>query len=271
MNGIDIFRGGWAATWTRWAGLGGEMRRGGRDAASLLLLAISPSSYRAPYRSEMARQIYLGTAPVLLWFTLLVSLVSLVLIRIVVVTAASYGLSQYALEMVVRVLVLELIPLSAALFVGLRLSLPGFSGVASLRARGEFEKLRQRGLDPLRTLVVPRVVGCLFAVPALAVVSGVTALVLAYLIVHGPTPWAFDSYTRRVGHVFSPVVSVVFALKTVGLSLVVALVPFVSALRPRDAGPRRSRAALNPQLRNLVVMFVLILLVELLSLVGNYY
>ena len=43
------------------------------------------------------------------WFTLLAALVSLVLIRIVVVTAVSYGLSRYALEMVVRVLVLELI------------------------------------------------------------------------------------------------------------------------------------------------------------------
>ena len=54
------------------------------------------------------------------WFTALSALVSLVIIRIVLVTALSYGLSRFALEMVVRVLVLELIPLSAALFVALR-------------------------------------------------------------------------------------------------------------------------------------------------------
>ena len=41
-----------------------------------------------------------------------------------VVTALSYGLSRYALEMVVRVLVLELIPLSAALFAALRSRMP---------------------------------------------------------------------------------------------------------------------------------------------------
>lgn len=51
------------------------------------------------------------------------TLLSLVLIRVVVVTALSYGLSQYALQMVVRVLVLELIPLSAAMFVALRAGL----------------------------------------------------------------------------------------------------------------------------------------------------
>jgi phospholipid/cholesterol/gamma-HCH transport system permease protein len=187
------------------------------------------------------------------------------------VTAASYGLSQYALEMVVRVLVLELIPLSAALFVAVRLSLPGFAELSAQRARGAFEAVQGRGLEPLRLLVAPRVAGGLFAVPALAVVSGVAALVLAYLVVHGFTPWAFEAYTRRVGHVFSPVVSVVFALKTAGLSLVVALVPFVSALRPREAAAQRRRAALNPQLRALVQMLVLILLIELLALVGNYY
>ena len=44
---------------------------------------------------------------------MLSALISLVLIRIVVVTALSYGLSQFAVQMVVRVLVLELIPTTA--------------------------------------------------------------------------------------------------------------------------------------------------------------
>jgi hypothetical protein len=71
------------------------------------------------------RQIYLATAPLLTWFVMLSALVSLVLIRIVVATSVSYGLSQYALEVLVRTLVLELIPLYAALFVAVRFSMPG--------------------------------------------------------------------------------------------------------------------------------------------------
>ena len=50
------------------------------------------------------------------------ALFNVVLIRIVVVTAFAYGLSQYALNMVVRVLVLELVPLVAALFVTIRIT-----------------------------------------------------------------------------------------------------------------------------------------------------
>ena len=83
----------------------------------------------------------------LLWFIVLSSLISLVIIRIVVVTAVSYGLSQYALEMVVRVLVLELIPLTAVVFAALRCALPNAAEILEMRMRGEFDALAQQGID----------------------------------------------------------------------------------------------------------------------------
>ncbi|HVL43756.1 MAG TPA: ABC transporter permease, partial [Acidovorax sp.] len=88
----------WAVAWWRILYLG----------AVVLVLVLSPSSYGKGTRRALARHLYLDTAPVLLGFTVLAALISLVLTRIVVVTALSYGLSRYALEMVIRVLVLEL-------------------------------------------------------------------------------------------------------------------------------------------------------------------
>ena len=70
----------------------------------------------------MLRHIYAAAGPGLAGFTTLMALFNVVLIRIVVVTAFAYGLSQYALNMVVRVLVLELVPLVAALFVAINYS-----------------------------------------------------------------------------------------------------------------------------------------------------
>jgi phospholipid/cholesterol/gamma-HCH transport system permease protein len=90
----------WALAWWRILYLG----------AVVCVLVLSPSSYGKVTRRALARHLYLDTAPVLLGFTALAALISLVLTRIVVVTALSYGLSRYALEMVIRVLVLELIP-----------------------------------------------------------------------------------------------------------------------------------------------------------------
>ena len=99
----------------------------------------------------MARHLYMDTAPVLLWFTVLTSLISLVIIHIVVVTSISYGLSRYALEMVVRVLVLELIPLTAAMFVALRCALPNAAEIATLRAQGVLSTPTADGTGPAAT------------------------------------------------------------------------------------------------------------------------
>lgn len=235
--------------------------------ASVLALALAPSSYRRANRAALARHLYLGTAPLLPWFTVLVAVTSLVLIRIVVVTAASYGLSRYALDMVVRVLVIELIPLTAALFVAVRSTLPAGAELGALARGGAFEAQRQQGLDPLQTEVLPRVLGGIFAVVALAAISCAMSLVLAYLVVHGMTWAALATYTRKVGQVFTPAVSLVFVLKTVAFSLAVSLIPAVSGLR----APVPTATRPLPELQGLVRMFLLILLIEVASLVVNYY
>lgn len=233
--------------------------------AVLLVLALSPSSYRGPHRADLARHFYQDTAPVLLWFTLLSSLISLVIIRIVVVTAISYGLSQYALQMVVRVLVLELIPLTAAIFVALRIALPNGSEIAALRARGDLESLRKG--EGLRREVLPRVLAGMFSVLMLAAVASVVTLVLAYLSVHGFSAGALARYTRTVGQVFSPAITLIFTVKTFLLSLAVSLLPVASALY--DLPRLRSRT--SAELQALVRLFLVMLLIEAASLVGNYY
>lgn len=247
----------WFSGWWRIVHLG----------ALLLVLGLSPSSYARENRAAMARHIVVGTAPILLWFTLLSSLIGLVVIRIVVVTAASYGLSQYALQMVVRVLVLELIPLTAAIFVALRIGLPDGRELARMRLRGDLDALRQKGLDPLRHEVLPRVLAGGFAVLMLAAVAGVVTLVLAYLTVHGFTLGALERYTRTVGQVFSPAVTLIFTIKTLLLALAVSLIPVASALYDQPRGRVRTSA----ELQALVRLFLVMLLIEAASLIGNYY
>jgi len=234
--------------------------------AVLMVLALSPSSYTRDTRARIARAIVLEATPILLWFTLGAALFGLVLIRIVVVTAASYGLSQYALQMVVRVLVLELIPLTAAIFVALRIGLPDGRELARMRLRGELDALCRRGLDPLRHEVLPRVLAAALAVLLLAAVASVTTLVLAYLTVHGFALGGFERYTRIVGQVFTPPVTLVFMLKTLLLALAVSLIPAASAIDAQSP----SGARMGAELQALVRLFLVMLLIEVMSLVGNY-
>jgi phospholipid/cholesterol/gamma-HCH transport system permease protein len=236
--------------------------------AQIVVLACLPSSYaKGERRLAVWRNLYLATAPLLTGFLVLSALVSVVLIRIVVATALSYGLSQYALEVLVRTLVLELIPLYAALFVAVRYAMPGAQAVR----KGLAMVQRNGGVIEAQTLLrnelLPRALASMFSVLLLAALSCVVALVLAYLTVYGFSPWGLPTYTRNVGGVFSPAVTLIFSLKTLFFSLAVAVVPLAAAAQP-DAQGRYSRRSDISQFARL---FSVVLLIEVVSLVGNYY
>lgn len=235
--------------------------------ALLAALALSASSWRPEARAALARHAYTDTAPILPGFTVLSALITLVITRIVVVTAQSYGLSQYALEMVIRVLVLELIPLGAALVVALRCTIPNGAALAVMRRRGRFEQLRGQGLDPLAIEAMPRMVAGLFSTITLAALSSVVGMVVAYLAVYGLSEAGLPAYSRMFGRVFDGTVSLIFVLKTVLFSLAVSVIPLASGLVELRATRSRETAALQ----GLVRLFAVLLVLEAVSLIGNYY
>ncbi|MBN8454956.1 ABC transporter permease [Accumulibacter sp.] len=162
-----------------------------------LAAALSPSIYTPDVRHVVASGICSATAQAAPRFLALAGLLSLVIVHIVVVTAQSYGLSQFALSTVIRVLVVELLPLAAALFVSLRLSPDAASPTVGPHA------------DSLAGVVSRFVLVIL-----LTTASGVIALILAYLSVYGFTPWGLSAFTRTIGQVFDPLVLMALALKT---------------------------------------------------------
>ncbi len=246
---------GWALAWWRIVYLG----------AVAMVLVLSPSSYGRKGRQLLAHRIYLDTAPILLGFTVLAALLSLVITRIVVVTALSYGLSRYALEMVIRVLVLELIPLTSSMFVAMRCAIPAGEQLAALRQSGHLARLEQAGADPVRMELLPRVVAAAFASLTLAALSCVVALCMSYFSVFGISTAGLDAFTRMFGHVFSPEVTVVFTLKTLFFSLAIAVIPMTAGMYNDGVDSRRT------ELGGLARMFAVLLLIEIVSLVGNYY
>jgi phospholipid/cholesterol/gamma-HCH transport system permease protein len=147
-----------------------------RFAALMLTLAATPSSYREGRWSIVATHLVRGVGGALGWFTLIAALMTLVITRIVLVTAFSYGLSQYALEMVIRVLVLELIPLIAALFVAVRSALPAGGEITTMRRRGELDAQARAGRDPLQHELLPRALASLFLVALLATAAAKRAV-----------------------------------------------------------------------------------------------
>jgi phospholipid/cholesterol/gamma-HCH transport system permease protein len=235
--------------------------------AVALVMAFSFSTWNRASRRVTSRYIYASTWQVLPWFTVLAALIGLVVTRIVLVTASSYGLSRYALEMVVRVLVLELIPLSAAMFAALRASMAFDAAAIGLARSGLTEPAANaEAVRQLRRELVPQVLANTFAVLSLATASSIVVLVLAYLNVYGLSPWGLADYTRTVGRVFEPVVTIGFMLKTLLFGLAVALVP-TAAILELQRYPRRLASTVQPGALRL--LFVL-LMIEAASLAVKY-
>lgn len=246
----------WAAAWARIFFFGSVM----------LVRALSRHSYTPQTRHNLARHVYVDTAPILGWFTVLIALFSVIITRIVIVTAANYGVSQYGLEMVIRVLVIELIPLTAALFVALRCTIPSGASLVEMRRAGHFRTLRRQRLDPIAVEVLPRLLAGVFSCITLAALSCVVAGILTYFAVYGFTSAGLENYTHVFGHVFDPLFTLIFVLKTIFFALAVSIIPMASGLNNiEDDGSRESAA-----LQGLVRMFGVLLLMEALSLVGNY-
>lgn len=249
--------------------------------AQALVIALSPSSYRVHTAGIVARHIYLSVGSILPWYSVLAAVVSLVITRIVVVTALSYGLSQYALEMVVRVLVLELLPISAALFVALRYMVPVSSDIAVMQRESQLASWRD-DQTVLRDELMPRVLAGVVSVLTLTAVSAVLALVIAYVVVYGLSPWGFDAYTRMVGRVFGPAIALGFAVKSLLFSLAVGVIPIAASMlnasmADSDSNREKVRAArvglnlASISESSLVRLFLVIFMIEAATLMIRYF
>lgn len=231
-----------------------------------LAAAASRASYTPATRAVTLRQIYFTAWQILPAFLLFSALLGTVLIRIIVSASREFGLSDYALDLVLRGLVLELIPLLTALFVGLRSGAAIATEVALMHILGELEAIERAGDDPLALEFVPRVAAAAFSVVALTVLSGVLAIVIAYLTLYGFSPWGFAEFTRVIGKVFGAPTLLGFALKCLLFGAAVAVVPIAAGLEATS----KIKSAPVAVLGGMVRLFFVLGLIEVVSLAARY-
>jgi phospholipid/cholesterol/gamma-HCH transport system permease protein len=228
--------------------------------------ALSFSAYTPRTRALAMRQVYFSAWQVLPGFTVFATLLSLVVIQITISLARGYGLAQFALELVFRAVVLELVPLLTALYVALRSGAAIVTEVAMMRVSGELDELFAAHIDPYEREFVPRIAASAISVFALTIVSSSVVMVIAYLVMYGNTPWGFAEYTRTVARVFGPLALAGFMLKCFAFGAVVAVIPIAAGLdatRDPDSAP----AAV---MGGMVRLFVALALIELVSLAVKY-
>jgi phospholipid/cholesterol/gamma-HCH transport system permease protein len=238
-----------------------------RFAGFATVAALSPSAYGPATREVAVKQIYLTAWQALPRYILFAGLLSLILIEIVSSASRRYGLAQHALELTLRVLVLELIPLLTALFVALRSGAAIGAEIALMCVSGELQDEKDAGASPLHGELVPRIVAAALSVFSLTTLSCALALLLAYAVFYGVSPWGLHEFSRIVGNVFDAPVLIGFVLKCVLFGLAVALIPIATGLEAERGKPKSVPFAV---LAGLVKLFVVIMAIEVLSLVVKY-
>ena len=246
----------WIQAWGRTA----------RFAFAATAAVLSPSTYTARMRATAVKQVYFTVWQVFTGYILFTALLSAVVTEITLQAARDYGLSIYALDLVFRVLVLEILPLLTALFVALRSGAAISTEVALMQVGGDLHALRAAEVDPFEREFVPRVLAAAISVFALTIMSGAMALLIAYVSMYGFSPWGFGEFTRAVANAFSPYAMAGFVLRSFAFGAVVAVIPIAAGL---DA-TREMKSAPVAVMGGMVRLFFALGAIEVLSLIVKY-
>jgi phospholipid/cholesterol/gamma-HCH transport system permease protein len=224
--------------------------------AMAIVLLLSPSTYDRTNRQAMAAHIHSTTWRVLPWFLVLAALVAWVLVRVVITTALHYGLQKAALDLVLRVVVLEAVPLFAALYVAMRNAISPRPAFGDILLPADLDQLDAQQTDRIRDELAPRVAAYGVAVLTMVVAASLLTLGVAYLGIYGFSRWGLDEFARAVGQAFDGVSSLVLAVKVALMGLAVAVIPIAATLDGESAKSNATR--LQPgAMRLFGVLFVL--------------
>jgi phospholipid/cholesterol/gamma-HCH transport system permease protein len=239
-----------------------------RFAGVAVVGTLSPSTYNSATRQVVQKQIYFTAWEIFPGFIALAATLSWLLSSIVVHVARDFGLFDYALEVIIRVLVLELLPFTTVLFVALRTSAAINTEVALMQINNELEALRRSGVDPVTYELIPRVIGGTTSVLALTAVSTVVALLVSNVVVYDASLFAMpgDDFANTVGKVLDAPALLLLGAKTMAFGLAVTVIPIAEALET----PRKLFHAPISVLRGMVKLFFAIMFIELGALAVSY-
>ncbi len=111
---------------------------------------------------------------------------------------ARFGVQHTVGKVVVLTLFRELAPVLTALTVGARIGSGIAAELGSMTVTEQVDAIRALGADPLRKLVVPRVVACIIVLPALTVLADVFGLVAGSAVVRSEYDIPFEQFYRSV-------------------------------------------------------------------------
>jgi phospholipid/cholesterol/gamma-HCH transport system permease protein len=234
-------------------------------ARALRTLAQRESWNRATFE-VVVKQVYFTAVQILPVFLLYALLIAWLLIRIILDTAREFGLTEFATEMIIRVLILELLPFLTVLFIALRSGSAINTEVALMQVNNELYALAHCQVPPMPFEFLPRLIGGVISVLTLAGLACLLTLLLAYTSIFGLQLAGYEAFTQTIAKIFNLGVVVGFIVKCTLFGLAVTLIPVTAGLET----PKKLFMVPVSVLRGMMRVFFAIVAIEGVSLALQY-
>jgi len=111
---------------------------------------------------------------------------------------ARFGASNYVGKLISVGFVMELGPVLTALLVGGRVGAGITAEIGSMRVTEQVDAIRALGADPIKKLVLPRVLACVISMPLLCILADVIGILGGMLVAGAEQGIAFSFYLDQV-------------------------------------------------------------------------
>jgi len=230
------------------------------------LLLLEPTTWNRATFDVVIKQVYFTAVQILHVFLAYALVISWLIITIILSTAREFGLAEFASEMAIRTLVLELLPFLTALFIALRSGSAINTEVALMQVNNELDALAHCKVPPMQFEFLPRLIGGVVSVVALSALSGLLALAVGYLAIYGLNLAGFEPYTRTIAKILDFQILAGLLVKCTLFGLAVTLIPVTSGLET----PKKLFMVPVSVLRGMMRVFLAIVAIEVVSLALKY-
>ena len=227
----------------RWTVDAGREVHDGFEFLGRLLVALG-GALRRPRRfrpTSVFRQVYETGIQAVPIVALIAFLISLIIAYIGAQELRQFGGEVYVVDLVTLSVLRELGVLLTAIIVAGRSGSAFAAEIGAMRLNDEVDALRAIGMNVVETLVLPRVIGLMIALPLLAVLADAMGLaggaVLSWLVFDIP----FNQFLVRMQETIAPTTFWAGLLKAPVFAFVIAMIGTLRGIQVRDSSRELGR------------------------------
>ena len=135
---------------------------------------------------------------------LIAFLISVIIAYLSATQLRGYGADIYVVDLITIGVLRELGVLLTAIIVAGRTGSAFAAEIGSMKLNEEVDALNATGVDPVETLILPRIVGLVIAMPALTFIADVIGLAGGAILCHGLLDMPLQQYISRANEAISP-------------------------------------------------------------------